>query len=89
MTLFSPPGASNFKVTTPFIRILGLILIFLAALFIRIDPVLMTPEPIRAGFGPFGDSFLYHNIAYNLYKGHGYSGIDNGSAFGLPQSDRK
>jgi 4-amino-4-deoxy-L-arabinose transferase-like glycosyltransferase len=60
--------------------------IFLFALFIRVDPILKTPETIRAGYGAFGDSLLYHNIAYNLYKGHGYSGIDNGSALGFPPS---
>lgn len=60
-------------------------MILLVALFVRINPVLMTPEPIRVGFGPFGDSFLYHTIAYNLHAGNGYSGIDNGSAFGMPK----
>lgn len=57
----------------------------MVALTIRLYPILITPEPVKAGFGPFGDSALYHRIAYNLYKGHGYSGIDNGSAFGLSQ----
>jgi hypothetical protein len=64
---------------------MGLLVIFAAALLIRLHPILVTPESIRVGFGPFGDSYLYHTIGYNLYKGHGYSGLDNGSAFGLPE----
>ncbi len=85
MILFSRVGSLDTRIDTAFFRIAGLLLIFGAALAVRLYPVLVTPEPIRAGFGPFGDSFLYHNIAYNLYKGNGYSGIDNGSAFGMPQ----
>lgn len=70
------------------IRITGLLVIFGIALAIRLYPILSTPETSRAGFGPFGDSYLYHKIAYNIYKGNGYSGIDDGRAFGLPQKEQ-
>ena len=76
---------SETRVSPVFIRRIGLLVIFAAALLIRLHPILATPEPIRSGFGPFGDSYLYHTIGYNIYKGHGYSGMDNGSAFGLPE----
>ena len=71
-----------------FLRRIGLLFIFVVALAMRLYPFLATPEPIRAGFGPFGDSQLYHTIAYNLYQGKGYSGLDNGSAFGLPEKKK-
>ena len=73
------------SVNTASLRIAGLSLIFVAALTIRLYPILETPERVKAGFGPFGDSGLYHRIAYNLCKGNGFSGIDNGSADGLPR----
>ena len=59
-----------------------LVIIFIIALFIRLYPVLKTPEPIFQGFGPYGDSYLYHVIGYNLYKGNGFSGLENGQVFG-------
>ena len=85
MKIFSRSETSDVKINTAFFRITGLLLIFGAALAIRLFPILVTPEPVKAGFGPFGDSALYHRIAYNLCKGHGFSGVDNGSAFGLPR----
>ena len=86
MKILSHLDTSKTRVSLAFIRRMGLFVIFGVALLIRLHPILVTPEPIRAGFGPFGDSYLYHTIGYNLYKGHGYSGVDNGSAFGLPES---
>ncbi|CAB1061318.1 hypothetical protein D1BOALGB6SA_6091 [Olavius sp. associated proteobacterium Delta 1] len=88
MTKISHRGTSETRINLDYLRIVGMLLIFGAALAIRLYPILVTPEPIRNGFGPFGDSYLYHKIAYNLYKGHGYSGIDNGSAFGRPMTDK-
>lgn len=85
MPNFLRSGTTDYKFILCFLRILVLLGIFLVALFVRIDPILMTPEPIQFGFGPFGDSTLYHTIAYNLYAGNGYSGIDNGRAFGRPR----
>lgn len=60
-----------------------LAVIFVTALIIRLSPVIQSPETFKSGFGPFGDSYLYHVLAYNLYKGNGFSGIDNGQAFGV------
>ncbi|MFC1645809.1 ArnT family glycosyltransferase [Candidatus Omnitrophota bacterium] len=65
----------------------GLVIIFLAALAIRLYPVINSPEKVRYGLGPFGDTHLYHRIAYNLYKGNGFSGIDDGRAYGLGQKE--
>ena len=79
MTIFLRLGTSDVKMNTSYFRVAGLLLIFVAALTIRLFPILVTPEPVKAGFGPFGDSALYHRIAYNLCKGHGYSGVDNGA----------
>ena len=56
--------------------------IFILALCVRVYPIVNDPENHRAGFGIFGDSFLYHKIGYNLYKGRGFSGKDDGEAFG-------
>ena len=86
MPNFLRSGTTDYKFILCFLRILVLLGIFLVALFVRIDPILMTPEPIQFGFGPFGDSTLYHTIAYNLCAGNGYSGIDNGRAFGRPRA---
>ena len=47
------------------------------ALSVRLYPVITHPEQSRGGVGMFGDSFLYHNIAVNLYKGNGFSGTDD------------
>ena len=56
--------------------------IFIIALIVRIYPVVAEPETFRYGAGIFGDTHLYHRIAYNLYKGHGFSGTDDGRAYG-------
>ena len=63
-------------------------IIFFIALVIRLCPTIDYPELFRGGFGPFGDTPLYHKIAYNIYKGNGFSGIDDGSAFGLDIKNR-
>ena len=60
----------------------GLALIVLGAFAIRASPVLRFPEPQRGGLGPFGDSFVYHTLAFNVYKGHGYSGTQGADTFG-------
>jgi len=74
------------KLKVPY-QLIILIIIFLFALIIRLYPVIKTPIEFMYGFGQFGDSFLYHTIAYNLYKGNGFSGTDDGRAFGLKHSD--
>ncbi len=56
--------------------------IFVVALAIRIYPVIYSPETFRLGLGGFGDSYLYNTIAYNLYKGNGFSGTDYGGSLG-------
>ncbi|MDO8535691.1 MAG: glycosyltransferase family 39 protein [Candidatus Omnitrophota bacterium] len=56
--------------------------IFMAALIVRIYPVIAIPEKNNNGFGIYGDSYLYHVIAYNIYSGHGFSGSNTGKAFG-------
>lgn len=68
---------------TPLCAYVLLAVIFVAALVIRLYPVIKTPEMIKNGFGIYGDTRLYHVIAYNLYKGNGFSGTDDGQAFGL------
>jgi 4-amino-4-deoxy-L-arabinose transferase-like glycosyltransferase len=64
------------------VQTLGLGVIFLVGLWVRVHPIVSEPEQFRYGLGPFGDSQLYHRIAYNLYTGHGFSGTDDGRAFG-------
>jgi hypothetical protein len=75
-TAVRPQRASPF----PFL-VLGVIVV--VALAIRIDPVVSAPEAARYGLGPFGDSYLYHAIAYNLHEGNGYSATDDGASLGL------
>ena len=65
---------------------LGVILV--VALAIRIHPVVYSPEASRGGRGMFGDTYLYHAIAYNLYKGNGFSGTDYGGSLGLRENKR-
>jgi len=89
MKLFSRAAVTDPKLNISLIHSIGLLLIFGAALAMRFYPLVAAPEKIRGGFGPFGDSFLYHQIAYNLYQGNGYSGIDNGSAYGFAEPDTK
>ncbi|MFC1708675.1 glycosyltransferase family 39 protein [Candidatus Omnitrophota bacterium] len=67
---------------------IGLGIVFVAALIFRFYPVINNPEEINKGFGPFGDSNLYHCIAYNLYRGNGFSGIDDGTPYGLNQEPK-
>ena len=59
---------------------------FIIALTVRIHPVVTQPETFRHGAGIFGDTHLYHRIAYNLYKGHGFSGTDDGRAYGAART---
>jgi len=56
--------------------------IFVVALAIRVHPVVDSPETFRGGRGMFGDTYLYNAIAYNLYKGNGFSGTDYGGSVG-------
>jgi 4-amino-4-deoxy-L-arabinose transferase-like glycosyltransferase len=57
--------------------------IFGLALLIRLQPVVSKPEKARAGLGPYGDTHFYHRAAYNLCNGNGFSGTDDGRAYGL------
>ena len=43
-----------------------------AALAVRLHPVLAHPESERYGFGPFGDTFIYCELAVNLCAGKGF-----------------
>ena len=54
----------------------------------RVSLTLLTDIP-KFGFGTFGDTHLYHKIAYNLSTGNGYSGIDDGQAYGNSSQDKK
>ncbi len=65
-----------------------LAVIFISALMFRLAYTESTVIP-KNGIGTFGDTYLYHKIAYNVYKGHGFSGIDDGSAFGYPPAVKK
>jgi hypothetical protein len=65
--------------------------IFIIALIIRIAYSLIMAETFAShkpwmprGLGYFGDSHLYHRVAYNLYKGNGFSGSFSGEAYGIP-----
>jgi hypothetical protein len=71
------------KANKSYHKIIGLSLIFVGALTIRIYPVVNSPEKIRAGFGPFGDTHFYQRVAYNLYKGNGFSATYDDRAYGL------
>jgi len=44
-----------------------------AALAVRLYHVLARPETQRYGFGPFGDTFMYHEIAVSLWDGKGFA----------------
>jgi len=72
----------------PFARTVLLTMVFLVALGVNLYPTIHSPVRFRNGLGPFGDSFLYHKLAYNLYEGHGFSGTDDGRAFGAPHTDK-
>ena len=89
MTVSSGLKKSDFQFTNRFLHVVGLLLVLLVALFVRIDPILTGPLQMRMGFGPFGDSVLYNAIAYNLYAGNGYSGLDDGSSLGLAKAEHK
>lgn len=62
--------------------------VFLLALVVRLYPAIRFPEPYRHGRGPFGDTLVYHTIAFNLYKGHGYSATPGRDTFGDDLQDR-
>ena len=71
------------------LKIAALCALLLIALLVRIVFVFGSPVRVRNGFGQFGDSFFYHISAYNLYKGNGFSAIDDGRAFGFsPQAEK-
>jgi 4-amino-4-deoxy-L-arabinose transferase-like glycosyltransferase len=59
-----------------------LAVIFVAALIVRLTPVIKTPETLKWGFGPYSDSYMYLVPACNLYKGHGFSRTDDGWPLG-------
>lgn len=84
-----PPSSGINISLKPLYAFILLATIFTAALIIRLYPVIETPETFRDGFGPYGDTFLYHVIGYNLYQGNGFSGTDDGRAFGLSQEGTK
>ncbi len=88
----SPPAEAKaivpkFAIPGRAVYSLVLALIFISSLAANLYPVLHSPEKIRSGFGIFGDSFLYHRIAVNLYNGHGFSGVDDGRPFARPLKD--
>ncbi|MDD5730658.1 MAG: hypothetical protein PHN57_05975, partial [Candidatus Omnitrophica bacterium] len=64
------PGATKSKGAFGAIFILCGILVL--ALAIRLYPVIKSPETLRSGMGQFGDSYLYNDIASNLYKNKGF-----------------
>ena len=61
-------------------KTIGIVCIFILALFLRVIP--SPQEKYRNGLGQFGDTYLYHIIAHNLYRGNGFSGITDGKSFG-------
>lgn len=69
------------------LRVSVLVLIFTASLIVRFYPVFKSPEVRNKGLGLFRDTHLYHRIAYNLYKGHGFSGTYDGGAYGIENKD--
>jgi len=88
MTAYISSGSKE-KTGSPDFRFIGtnitLVVILFTALFIRLSP---TPQEVfRDGFGIFGDTHLYHRIAYNLYMGNGFSGTLNKGAYGMVQKD--
>lgn len=56
------------KTNGHFWTIFALGLIFILALLIRLYPVIKYPENVKFGMGQFGDSYIFNNIAHNLYK---------------------
>ncbi len=81
------PNIDN-KANTSYYKIIGLSLIIIGALAIRLYPVVNSPEKNRSGFGPFGDTFYYHRVAYNLCNGNGFSATDDGRAFGVGKKNK-
>ena len=73
---------------SPFARAVCVAIVFAVGLGASVYPVLRSPEQIRNGIGPFGDSYLYLTMGYNLYAGHGLSGTDDGGGFGEPSGAR-
>lgn len=71
------------KIQTIFRIVIGLSMIVTVALIIRLYPLFNTPETIRSGFGPYGDTNFYHRTAYNLYKGNGFSATYYDRAYGF------
>lgn len=61
-------------------------LIFLVALLFRLQSYYAAPEKIRGGMGPFGDTIIYQKLAYNLYKGNGFSAQRADYVFGRPEA---
>jgi len=59
-----------------------LLVIIVVCLVVRVGSVLNHPETARSGLGPFGDSWAYHALGYNLAQGNGYSITDYGAAKG-------
>ncbi|MGD0017615.1 MAG: tetratricopeptide repeat protein [Verrucomicrobiia bacterium] len=70
------------------LKIVLLIAVFIVALTTNLYPIIHSPVKARHGFGIFADTRLYHKLAYNLYEGHGFSGTDDGRAFGVPHQDK-
>lgn len=64
-------------------QITALVFIFVVAVTIRLHTLFSNPETFNMGLGPFGDTHLYHKIAYNLYSGNGFSGSDDRRAYGF------
>jgi len=67
------------KIDKRLVAIISLGAIFIFALGLRLYPVIMYPETLRYGMGEFGDSFVYNDIAFHLYKFKGFSCSDEAS----------
>ena len=65
-------------------KIFLVVLIFIFSLMGRLYYVLDNPDMYANGLGPYGDTPLFHQLGYNLYAGNGFSGADNGAAYGMP-----
>jgi hypothetical protein len=52
-------------------------------LWLRLAPVIQSPERQAGGLGPFADARLYDRLAVNLAQGNGFSAIDATTTVGV------
>jgi hypothetical protein len=71
-----------------FLSLAPVVIALLLGFTLRLLPVI-EGDPYRKGFGAFGDSYLYHVIAYNLIRGQGFSGNPAPGVFGKDKWDGK